>query len=487
MLRGMASAVPVIAVPDRLQALVKSLDGRRVRQPGVPVRAKRWVAAVGDHRGVLAGLPGELDRRHGRAFAAGCPESPPGALGAFVASQIWGYGSTGYGPFRLGQALAHPGLPAILHQSRTLLASGDPVGAFRVLCVANEVPWVGAAFGSKFLYFIDPHGRAVILDRVVRGWLAQHAGVCPRGGRDEREYAVWLLVAEQWAAALKIAVDELELIIFTDALDDNSPWKPQTTALAVTSGDSGAVDGAVRDAPVTQRPRRVVLLGCVKQKLDHRAPAQDLYVSALWSGRRTHAQASGYPWLILSAKHGLLDPEQSIDPYDVALRALDARQRGRWGDRVIAALLDRSGALDEITFEIHAGDAYRQAITPALTALGATVEAPLAGLTMGRQLSWYRAHRPTGPPPPHRLADGPRPRLELRDALHALDTAPTLIAARDWPAGLTGLNQPGLYTWWADEIGASMLGAGLGCGCERGGSMPGRPARPNGRRAPPAS
>jgi hypothetical protein len=128
----------------------------------------------------------------------------------------------------------------------------------------------------------------------------------------------------------------------------------------------------------------------VKQKLDRPAPAKDLYVSPLWSGRRAYAEASGCQWLILSAKHGLIDPRRRIAPYDVALRDLDARARGRWGNRVIASLVERYGTLDGITFEIHAGDAYRRAITPGLIALGAHVDVPLTGLTMGRQLQWYR-------------------------------------------------------------------------------------------------
>jgi hypothetical protein len=59
---------------------------------------------------------------------------------------------------------------------------------------------------------------------------------------------------------------------------------------------------------------KVILLGCVKLKIDHRAPAKELYRSPLWSGRRACAEASGHPWLILSAMHGLVDPEARLDP-----------------------------------------------------------------------------------------------------------------------------------------------------------------------------
>jgi hypothetical protein len=52
----------------------------------------------------------------------------------------------------------------------------------------------------------------------------------------------------------------------------------------------------------------MILLGCVKRKRDHPATAKDLYSSPLWAGRRAYAESSGVPWLILSAKHGLVDP-----------------------------------------------------------------------------------------------------------------------------------------------------------------------------------
>ena len=100
---------------------------------------------------------------------------------------------------------------------------------------------------------------------------------------------------------------------------------------------------------------RVLLLGCVKRKLDHRSLAKDLYCSPLWKRRRAYAEASGRPWRILSAKHGLVDPDALLDPYDVALGSLDAHSRREWGTRVVDALERDFGSLRAITFEMHAG------------------------------------------------------------------------------------------------------------------------------------
>src|SRR5512133_3761902 len=88
----------------------------------------------------------------------------------------------------------------------------------------------------------------------------------------------------------------------------------------------------------------VILLGCVKRKRATRPPARDLYISPLWRARRRYADASGLPWLILSAQHGLVDPDEVLEPYDLALTQLPAAARREWGMDVVAKLIDRYGA-----------------------------------------------------------------------------------------------------------------------------------------------
>jgi len=420
----------VIPIPDRLESLVGQMRAGGAQQPAVLVKRERWRVAAGAYGALLREIPGELDRVSGRAFVLGCPRSQRGALAGFIASQIWGFRTTGYGPHRLGEALARPGLGRILARARAQLADGDPVGAFRTLCVTSEIPHVGMAFGSKFLYFADPHGRALILDFWLRAWLTKHASVRLRGERDEREYAMWLLIAGQWAKALKITSEQLELVMFTDALPIDSPWRPAPDA---QRAERPAKEGRPARATTPPATTRVVLLGCVKLKLEHRAPAKDLYVSPLWKGRRAYAESAGCPWLILSAKYGLLEPEQSVAPYDVALAELTASARRAWGEQIVQALQARFDSLDGMTFDVHAGAAYRSAIAPRLRELGATIDQPLLGLTMGRQLSWYRSHTAAAA---RRAALAERRRhatpAEVSRALHTLEEQPRRVAAIDW-------------------------------------------------------
>ncbi|MEO7119080.1 MAG: hypothetical protein ABIZ34_08930, partial [Candidatus Limnocylindrales bacterium] len=48
------------------------------------------------------------------------------------------------------------------------------------------------------------------------------------------------------------------------------------------------------------------------------------------------------------------------------------------------------------------------------------------------------------------------------------------IAARDWPADLQDLDMPGLYSWWADDVGTRALALGLGVELDSGRSYAGQ-------------
>jgi uncharacterized HhH-GPD family protein len=108
-------------------------------------------------------------------------------------------------------------------------------------------------------------------------------------------------------------------------------------------------------------------------------------------------QSSCDTWFVLSAKHGLLDPDEVIEPYDVALKDLSPAAQRAWSADVLVTLRDRLGDLCGRVFEIHAGSAYRDnGLVSGLKSAGATVEIPTEGLTIGQQLAFYArdARRP---------------------------------------------------------------------------------------------
>lgn len=142
-----------------------------------------------------------------------------------------------------------------------------------------------------------------------------------------------------------------------------------------------------------------LLIGCGGLKLDRPAAACELYTGPLFRAARTHAEASGVPWAILSARHGLVMPADVIEPYDTRLLA----GAGRWPRspeidryRVGMQIARWLGASRPSFIEIHAGAAYvrwaRLALDLALVH-GVEIVAPLHGLQVGERLSWYRQRR----------------------------------------------------------------------------------------------
>lgn len=105
---------------------------------------------------------------------------------------------------------------------------------------------------------------------------------------------------------------------------------------------------------------RVGLLGCGKQKLDHAAPAAELYCGSYFRLCRTWLEQQGLDaWGILSAEHGLVLPEQVLEPYDVALGQLDAGARRSWA---ISTRCQLQAQWPEARYLVLAGAPYRAAL-----------------------------------------------------------------------------------------------------------------------------
>lgn len=136
--------------------------------------------------------------------------------------------------------------------------------------------------------------------------------------------------------------------------------------------------------------RRIGLVGCVKRKLPRAAPARDLYASALFLGRRAFVERTCDRWYILSALHGLVEPNQVVEPYNHTLKDASASERRAWSAAVVEELNRTLGSLAGVSFEIHAGTEYREfGLHQALEQQGARVEVPTRGLRMGEQLAFY--------------------------------------------------------------------------------------------------
>jgi len=62
--------------------------------------------------------------------------------------------------------------------------------------------------------------------------------------------------------------------------------------------------------------KTLVIATCVKEKQKGRHKAKDLYISDLFKKMRKYVETYNYDWRIISAKHGLINPEKVIDSYE---------------------------------------------------------------------------------------------------------------------------------------------------------------------------
>ena len=128
----------------------------------------------------------------------------------------------------------------------------------------------------------------------------------------------------------------------------------------------------------------------MSKKLDQAARAEDLYVSSWFKKARTYVTTNAAPWRILSAKHGLLHPDEMIEPYEVTLNKMPIAERRAWAASVLVALRPLMHDGDAVV--ILAGERYRQFLVPELRAQGIRVHVPLEGLGLGQQLRWFDEH-----------------------------------------------------------------------------------------------
>lgn len=187
----------------------------------------------------------------------------------------------------------------------------------------------------------------------------------------------------------------------------------------------------------------LVLIGCVKGKRGVPSPAKALYVSALFDKERAYAERTGIPWFILSAKHGLVAPDEVLEPYELRLSTTPRDYRRRWAAQVIGQLRDAFGPVTGLNVEIHAGAAYSNAIEEHLRAAGANVVLPLVGLTLGERLRWYGSNAQSQEPPTVSSVS-PAGVTDLADSLGHFGDAirPSEFLATNGE----GLRAPGLYS-----------------------------------------
>lgn len=154
----------------------------------------------------------------------------------------------------------------------------------------------------------------------------------------------------------------------------------------------------------------ICILGCTKTKLEHPAPASELYsASPYFRACLAYARQRADKIIVLSAKlqHCAIDLDEDpiIEPYDRTLSTLSPdlmRQwqwHAAWNLRNVIEWPDGE-ELEHFagcTIEILAGKDYASAITANPWGMGeffdqAEIIEPMAGLGIGERKGWLKAH-----------------------------------------------------------------------------------------------
>ncbi len=132
---------------------------------------------------------------------------------------------------------------------------------------------------------------------------------------------------------------------------------------------------------------KIVLIPCVSKKQSSKAKAKDLYTSPLFKyGLKYALSLSPDKIFILSAKHGLLELEKEIEPYNETLNKMPSKTIKEWADNVLKELNTKTNIKND-EFIILAGEKYRKYLLPSLS----KYKLPLQGLGIGKQLQFLKA------------------------------------------------------------------------------------------------
>ena len=133
---------------------------------------------------------------------------------------------------------------------------------------------------------------------------------------------------------------------------------------------------------------KVVLISCASKKLAHSAKARELYISPLFKYNLKYAKSFNPERIfILSAKYGLVDLEQEIEPYNETLNDMSSGEIKEWAAGV-ASQLEKIVDLQNDEFIFLAGESYRKYLIPRI----AHYTIPLKGLGIGKQLKYLKEH-----------------------------------------------------------------------------------------------
>ncbi len=166
---------------------------------------------------------------------------------------------------------------------------------------------------------------------------------------------------------LNIDPDELRTYVEMKLIDSIRPeWNLKGKSKMIIPVSSSEV--AIEQKAAEEGARTIVLISCAKTQLPTRESVRELFVSTVFRYSLDYAYKCTDPdaVLILSAKYGLLELDDIVEPYDVAMSSLPVTERKKWSDQVLGQLNEQFDFKKD-TFILLAGKKYWEYLVPTMS------------------------------------------------------------------------------------------------------------------------
>ena len=180
---------------ETLAAEIVTLEEPSSVQEGIPWRPEAWqkslsgspesLNAIEEVKSASVLSEGTMRINRNGVSSVAASGNP---LGTFIAYQVWGHGTNGYGPFRVAIALGlDEGRGArrttfartveYLGEAQSICQREGGVEAYRFLVNKGKLPQLGPAFLTKYLYFIPDSAspKPLVLDALVKKTIEKFA------------------------------------------------------------------------------------------------------------------------------------------------------------------------------------------------------------------------------------------------------------------------------------------------------------------------
>lgn len=141
-----------------------------------------------------------------------------GPMSLFIASMVWGFGTTGYGAYRTARILNEAGRDRTREALTALTdaAGQSPEAAWRAMHGGAKLKYLGPAFATKVAYFSQSAAAThpPLIADLNTSWGFWSATEVERSAYSQRGYNQYVETCWEWADTIGCRADTVEFALF---------------------------------------------------------------------------------------------------------------------------------------------------------------------------------------------------------------------------------------------------------------------------------